>query len=64
MNEGLAITAVSLLLAFGNLATHYPKIKSNHAPLRPRREQAIMVLALLLAGVGFLLQPSDELRCR
>jgi peroxiredoxin len=57
MNEGLAITAVSVLVAIGNLATHYPKIKSNHAPLRPRREQAVMVLALLLAGAGLLSQP-------
>jgi peroxiredoxin len=57
MNEGLAITAVSLFVAVGNLATHYPKIKNNHAPLRPRREQAVMVLTLLLASAGFLLQP-------
>jgi peroxiredoxin len=57
MNEGLALTAASLLAAVGNLATHYPKIKSNHAPLRPRREQAMMLLALLLAGSGFALQP-------
>jgi len=57
MYEGLALTAASLLTAAGNLATHYPRIKSNHAPLRPRREQAVMVLTLLLAGGGFLLQP-------
>jgi peroxiredoxin len=57
MNEGLALTAASLLATLGNLATHYPKIKSNHAPLRPRREQALMVVALLLAGSGFFLQP-------
>src|SRR5262249_54643320 len=54
MYEGLALTAASLLTAAGNLATHYPRIKSNHAPLRPRREQAVMVLTLLLAGGGFL----------
>jgi peroxiredoxin len=57
MNEGLALAAASLLAVIGNLATHYPKIKNNHAPLRPRREQAVMALALLLAICGFLLQP-------
>ena len=57
MHEGLALTAASLLAVVGNLATHYPKIKSNRAPLRPRREQALMLVALLLAGSGFVLQP-------
>jgi peroxiredoxin len=57
MNEGLALTAASALAVVGNLATHYPKIKNNHAPLRPRREQAVMLLALSLAGMGFFLQP-------
>jgi len=57
MNEGLVLTAASALAVFGNLATHYPKIKSNRAPLRPRREQALMLLALFLAGSGFFLQP-------
>lgn len=57
MNEGLALAAASVLAVVGNLATHYPKIKSNRAPLRPRREQAVMLLALSLAGSGFFLQP-------
>jgi peroxiredoxin len=57
MNEGLVLTAASALAVVGNLATHYPKIKNNHAPLRPRREQAVMLLALSLAGGGFFLQP-------
>lgn len=57
MNEGLALTAASVLAVVGNLATHYPKIKSNRAPLRPRREQAMMLLALSLAASGFFLQP-------
>jgi len=41
------VSGASLLAAIGNLATHCPKIKSNHAPLRPRREQALMLVALL-----------------
>src|SRR5262245_31908809 len=57
MYEGLALTAASLLTAAGNLATHYPRMKSMHAPRRPRREQSVMVLTLFLAGGGFLLQP-------
>lgn len=57
MNEGLALTVASMLAVVGNLATHYPKIKSNRAPLRPWREQALMLAAVLLAGGGFVLQP-------
>jgi peroxiredoxin len=57
MYEGLALTAASVLAVIGNLATHYAKIKSNRAPLRPRREQGVMLVALLLAGGGFALQP-------
>src|ERR1700731_3509325 len=57
MNEGLVLTAASVIAGIGNLATHYPKITGNRATLRPGREQAVMILVILLAVAGFLLQP-------
>lgn len=57
LNSGLVLTALSFVAAWGNIAMHFPKIKANRARLRPRREQAIMIAALLLAGAGFFLQP-------
>ena len=57
MTEGLVLTAASLVATAGNLAVHYPKITGNRASLRPRREQAVMILAVLLAAAGFSLGP-------
>ena len=57
MNAGLVLTALSAFTTIGNLASHYPKITGNRAGLRPRREQALMLLAMLLAGAGFFLNP-------
>jgi peroxiredoxin len=57
MNAGLVLTALSATTAIGNLASYYPKMMSNRASLRPRREQLLMILSLLLAGAGFFLHP-------
>jgi peroxiredoxin len=57
MNSGMILAALSLATAAGNLATYYPKMTSNRATLRPRREQALMALALLLALAAFFLHP-------
>jgi len=57
MNTGTILAALSFVTVAGNLATHYPKITSNRASLRPRREQLVMVAALALAVAGFVLQP-------
>src|SRR5260370_34655226 len=57
MNSGTILAVLSLATAAGNLASHYPKIKANQAILRPRREQAVMVLAVLLAVAGLVLHP-------
>jgi peroxiredoxin len=54
---GTILTALSLVTAAGNLATYHPKMTANHATLRPRREQALMILALALAVAGFVLGP-------
>lgn len=57
MNTGTILAVLSLATAAGNVATYYPKMKSNQATLRPKREQALMALALLLALAAFFLQP-------
>ena len=57
MIAGTLLAALSLATAAGNIAWYRPKMTSNHATLRPRREQAAMVLALLLAAAAFALQP-------
>ncbi|MBV9516558.1 MAG: hypothetical protein JO068_00420 [Hyphomicrobiales bacterium] len=57
MTIGLILNAFAFAAASGNVALHYPKITENRASLRPRREQAIMVLALLLVGAGFFFHP-------
>ncbi|MBV9341232.1 MAG: redoxin domain-containing protein [Acidobacteria bacterium] len=57
MTIGLILNAFAFAAASGNVALHYPKITQNRASLRPRREQAIMVLALLLVGAGFFFHP-------
>jgi len=57
MNPGLALTSLSIVAAFGNIAFYYPKMMGNRVALRPRLEQSVMMLALLLAGAGFFLQP-------
>ncbi len=50
MNTGIAMAALSFATAVGNIAAYYPKMMRNRATLRPRREQALMVLALALAA--------------
>ena len=57
MNTGTILAVLAFVTAAGNLATYHPKMISNHATLRPRREQTLMVLALALAIAGFVLQP-------
>jgi len=57
MNSGTILTALSLVTTAGNLATYYPKMTRNRAALRPRREQALMILALALAVAGFVVGP-------
>jgi peroxiredoxin len=57
MNSGTILSALAFVTVAANLATHYPKITGNRASLRPRREQLLMVLAVALAGAGFLLRP-------
>src|SRR5262249_13162890 len=57
MNTSLILTATAAVLVIANLATHYPKITGNRASLRPRREQALMLVALVLAAMGLSLGP-------
>lgn len=57
MTPGLTLAALSLATAAGNLASYTPKMWGNRAALRPRREQALMALALLLALGAFFLHP-------
>ena len=57
MNTGTILAVLSLATAAGNIAAYYPKMMSNRATLRPRREQALMALALLMALAAFLLSP-------
>ncbi len=49
MNRGTTLAVISFAMAAGNIAVYYPKMMSNRATLRPRREQAVMALVLLLA---------------
>jgi peroxiredoxin len=57
MTPGLILNALAFAAAGGNIALHYPKITGNRASLKPRREQAVMILALLLVATGFFLDP-------
>jgi peroxiredoxin len=57
MTPGFALAGVSFLTGVGTIATYAPKIWRNQATLRPRREQAMMALTVLLALSGFLLRP-------
>src|SRR5690348_3947644 len=57
MTPGLALAGVSFVTGFGTIATYAPKIWRNQATLRPRREQALMVLTVLLALGAFFLRP-------
>ena len=57
MTAGTILGALGFLAAAGNIATYYPKMTSNHATLRPRREQAVMLAALALAIASFFLEP-------
>jgi peroxiredoxin len=57
MTRGLILNTLAFAVAGGNIALHYPKITGNRASLRPRAEQAVMMVALVLAGAGFFLQP-------
>lgn len=57
MTPGLPLAGLALLTSVGTVATYYPKMQKNHAALRPRREQSLMLLAILLAVAGFLSQP-------
>ena len=57
MNTGTMLAVLSLATAAANIAIYYPKMMRNQATLRPRREQALMALALILAVAAFFLQP-------
>jgi peroxiredoxin len=57
MNSGTILTALAFVTVAGNLAAQYPKITGNRAALRPRREQLVMIAALVLAVAGFVLRP-------
>jgi len=57
MTTGLILAGLSLVTGAGTIASYYPKMHSNQATLRPRRQQALMVLTLLLATTAFFLQP-------
>jgi peroxiredoxin len=57
MNAGIGLTILALVTTAGNLATYHPKMTSNRATLKPRREQALMALALVLTVAGFALHP-------
>jgi peroxiredoxin len=57
MNAGIIVAALSFVTTFGTVALYYPKMKNNRAALRPRFEQTLMGLALVLAFAGFLLHP-------
>jgi peroxiredoxin len=57
LNTGLMLTAASFAAVIGNLVVYHPKMMSNRATLRPRLEQAVMLLALVLAAAGFFLSP-------
>src|SRR5215472_13380206 len=57
MTPGLALAGLSLATGVGTIATYSPKMWRNQATLRPRREQAMMVLTALLALGAFFLQP-------
>jgi peroxiredoxin len=57
MNIGMILALLSLATVATNISTYYPKMRSNQATLRPRREQALMALALILAAAAFFLQP-------
>jgi hypothetical protein len=57
MTVGTTLALAALLAACGTLAWYYPKIINVTAPLRPWREQALMGLALVLAGSASVLDP-------
>jgi peroxiredoxin len=57
MTTGLILACLSLATAAGTIATYAPKMRRNQATLRPRREQALMVLTLLLAIGSFFQHP-------
>src|SRR5882724_10330616 len=57
MTTGLILAGLSLVTGVGTIASYYPKMQGNQATLRPRRQQALMVLTLLLAISAFFLQP-------
>ena len=44
MTTGLILAGLSLVTGAGTIASYYPKMQSNQATLRPRRQQALMVL--------------------
>lgn len=57
MTPGLILAGLSLVTGAGTIATYSPKMRRNQATLRPRREQVLMVLTLLLAISGFFQHP-------
>lgn len=52
-NSGLILGLGALVLAVGNWAVYWPKIKAMRVPLRPVGHQAVMVAVLVLAGLAF-----------
>jgi peroxiredoxin len=57
MNTGLIFAVLAPITAIGTLGYYQPKMARNQAPLRPRLEQAFMILALAFAGLAFAMQP-------
>jgi peroxiredoxin len=57
MTTGLVLASLAFLTSAGTLATYYPKIQRNQATLRPRRQQILMALTLLLAVSAFFFEP-------
>ena len=57
MTTGLILAGLSLVTGAGTIATYSPKMRRNQATLRPRREQVLMVLTLLLAISAFFQHP-------
>jgi hypothetical protein len=57
MTRGTLLAVSALVAVVSNLAWYQRKVTTVTAPLRPWREQAIMGLAIFLAGSAFSMRP-------